>query len=73
MEPQYKSAELPLCPKCAKSMMLAQPWQRLYGLPEMNTFECKRCSIVFTEVDTGEGPVPERVIALHEETYHTLQ
>lgn len=71
MKPQ--SAELPLCPKCAKSMMLAQPWQRLCGLPEINTFECKRCSIVFTELDTGEGPVPERVIALHEETYHTLQ
>jgi C4-type Zn-finger protein len=73
MKPQHKSPELPLCPTCAKSMMLARTCAHLGGLLEMITFECKRCSIVFTEVDTGEGPVPERVIALHDEPYHTLQ
>jgi hypothetical protein len=54
-------------------MMLARTCPHLGGLPEKNTFECKRCTIVFTEVDTGEGPVPERAIALHEEAYHSLQ
>ena len=54
-------------------MNLARSWPRLGGLPEVHTFECKRCSIVFTEVVTGESPVPERASALYGEFYHALQ
>jgi hypothetical protein len=52
--------------------MLAKTWPRLGGLPELKTFECEGCSIVFTEVATGEAPIQERVIALHQEPYHQL-
>ena len=73
MKAQHTSAELPHCPNCTKPMVLARSWPRLGGLPEMKTFECKRCSIVFTEVVTGEGSAPERVSVLHDEAYHALQ
>jgi len=70
---QHASPELPDCPNCSKPMALARTWPRLGGLPEMGTFGCKRCSIVFTEVVTGEGSAPERASALHDEPYHALQ
>src|SRR6266540_1580437 len=54
MDSQHTSPELPLCPECDKTMILAKTWPRLGGLPQLNTFECKDCSIVFTEVVTGE-------------------
>ena len=67
------SPELPLCPNCNKSMALARTWPRLGGLPEMHTFQCEPCNVVFTEVATGSGAVPERVSALHEEVYAAMQ
>lgn len=50
-------------------MKLARTWPRLGSLPELNTFQCKGCGIVFTEVSGGD-PLPERVTALHEQLYH---
>jgi len=52
-------------------MVLARIWPRVGGLAEMQTFECKRCSIVFTEL-AGEDSAPERVGALHAEVYNVL-
>ena len=72
MEQQTPSDELPLCPRCAAPMVLARTWPRVGGLAEMQTFECKRCSIVFTELANGEGSAPERVGALHDEVYNVL-
>ena len=53
-------------------MVLLRTWPRVGGLAEMQTFECKRCSIVFTEIANGEGSAPERVGALHDEVYDAL-
>ena len=72
MEQQPPSDELPLCPSCARPIVLARAWPRVGGLAEMQTFECKRCSIVFTELANGEGSAPERVGALHDEIYNAL-
>jgi uncharacterized Zn finger protein len=63
----HTSTELPLCPSCAKSMMLIQTWFGIGKHPERSTFECKRCGTVFTEIVTGESSIRERVIALHQE------
>ena len=53
-------------------MALARTEPSLGTLPEVNTYECRRCSIVFTEVVTGTGSAPERVSVLHSETYEAL-
>jgi len=53
-------------------MELARTGPRLDALPEINTYECRRCRIVFTELVTEAGSVPERVSALHSETYQAL-
>jgi hypothetical protein len=68
-----QSTEFPLCPNCNKPMMLARTWSRLGGLPEMHTYQCKSCNVVFTEVATGNGVMPERASALHHETYAAMQ
>jgi hypothetical protein len=54
-------------------MELTQTWLGLGALPKRSTFECRRCSIVFTEIVTGESSIPERVSALHHDTYNALQ
>jgi hypothetical protein len=56
------SPDLPLCPACAKAMVLARTWPRLGGLSEMHTFQCEPCNVVFTEVATGDGPGRERAM-----------
>jgi hypothetical protein len=61
--------EPPFCPSCTKPMELARTWPRLGGLPEMHSFQCKLCDVVFTEVATGDGAEPERASALHGEEY----
>ena len=53
-------------------MVLARTWPRVGGLAEMQTFECKRCTIVFTELVNGGSYAPERVGALHDEVYNAL-
>lgn len=73
MKTQRESPELPLCPDCTKPMALVRTWPRVGGLPELRTFQCKRCSFVFTEVATGDGAAPERVRVLLEEDCRTLQ
>jgi len=72
MDMQHTPPEFPFCPNCAKPMALARTGPRPGTLPEINTYECRRCSIVFTEVVTGAGSVPERVSALHSESYQAL-
>ena len=67
------SPELPLCPACAKLMVLARTWPRVGGLPEIHTFQCEPCNVVFTEVVTGAGSAPERASALQYEVYSAMQ
>ena len=73
MKTRRASPELPLCPACIKPMGLARMRPRAGALPERQTFQCKNCSFVFTEVATGEGALPERVRVLLDEACHTLQ
>jgi hypothetical protein len=73
MDQPTTSPDFPLCPSCAKSMALARTWPRVGGLPEMHTFQCQPCNVVFTEVVTGAGAIPERVTVLHREEFHALQ
>jgi hypothetical protein len=72
METQHSLTEFPFCPNCVKPMVLAPAGQCPDGPLEINTFECRRCSIIFTEVVTGAGAAPERVSALHGEAFHAL-
>ena len=72
METQHSLPEFPFCPNCAKTMGLKRAKPCPGGLAEINTFECRRCDIVFTEVVTGAGAAPERVSALHGEAFHAL-
>jgi len=53
-------------------MVLLRTWPRMGGLPEIRNFECKRCTIVFTELVNGGSYAPERVGALHDEVYNAL-
>jgi hypothetical protein len=72
MATQLTPLEFPLCPKCAKPMASARTQPRFGERPEMNTYECQRCSIVFTEAVTGAASAPERASVLHGETYQAL-
>ena len=54
-------------------MVLARTWPHVGGLAEMHTFQCEPCNVVFTEVITGSGAIPERVTALHREEFRALQ
>ena len=72
MEQQPPSDELPLCFSLLSSNGVGAKWPRVGGLAEMQTFECKRCSIVFTELVDGTGSALERVGALHDEIYSAL-
>ena len=72
MDTQHTPLEFPLCPNCAKPMVSARTQPRFGEHPEMNTYECQRCSIVFAEVVTGAGSAPERASALHCEPYQAL-
>jgi hypothetical protein len=46
---QHAAPEPPLCPNCAKPMILDRTWPRVGGLAEMHTFQCEPCNVVFTE------------------------
>ena len=70
---ENQSSDLPLCPSCAQPMALARTWPRVGGLPEMHTFQCQPCNVLFTEIATGGGAIPERVTVLHREEFHALQ
>lgn len=69
----YVAARTAALPNCTKSMILSRTWPRVGGLSEMRAFECKRCSIVFTEMVNGDSSIPERLSVLHYETYSALQ
>jgi hypothetical protein len=64
MDQPATSPDAPICPDCAKVMALARTWPRVGGLLEMQTFQCKDCNVVFTEVVTGAAPIQERVTVL---------
>ena len=59
----------PYCPNCGRLMNLTRTKPRGLGLPDRHTYECKRCNVVFTEIATGEAPIPERVSALNLEYF----
>ena len=43
------AANTPHCPNCGQPMKLALVTPRVGGLPELQTFECRPCSVAFTE------------------------
>ena len=43
------AANTPRCPNCGQPMKLARVTPRVGGLPELQTFECRPCSVVLTE------------------------
>jgi transposase-like protein len=61
----FGMSEIPVCPKCARAMRLAKTTPRLGGLPELRTYQCKECVMVFTEIMTGPGPIAERACVLN--------
>ena len=69
----HASPDLPLCPSCARPMVLAGTWPRVGELPERHTFLCERCDVVFTEVATGGGAGRERAIDLQYEVHPVVQ
>jgi transposase-like protein len=42
-------ANTPRCPACGHPMKLARITPRVGGLPELQTFECRPCSVAYTE------------------------
>jgi hypothetical protein len=43
------------CPKCSNPMRLARVTPRFGGLPELRTFECRRCGVAVTEAVENPG------------------
>jgi hypothetical protein len=62
----------PSCPNCEKRMRLTGTFRRR-GLPPLKTYRCARCSIAFTEADTGQSSIVQRAKVLLEETCWPLQ
>jgi hypothetical protein len=48
-------AKIPHCASCGQPMKLARVTPRFGGLPELQTFECRPCGSVLTEM-TDERP-----------------
>ncbi len=46
-------------------MVLVAALSRPAGMPERHTYACKACDVKFTELDTGDGPLPDRVCVLN--------
>lgn len=44
-----ETANAPLCPSCGQPMCFKRAVPRLAALPELRTFECKRCAVTYTE------------------------
>jgi hypothetical protein len=47
-------------------MSVSRTIPRVGGMPELISYQCKQCDMVYTEENTGGSPLPERAIALHE-------
>ena len=71
MDQPATSLDFPLCPNCVNPMVLARTWPRVGGLAEMHTYQCQPCNVVFTEIVTGAGAIPERMTVLHCEEFHS--
>jgi len=41
----------PLCPNCSRPMIVARTIPGALGVPEVNVFECRRCSVDFITED----------------------
>jgi transposase-like protein len=63
----------PKCPWCAKPMTFVQATPGAGGGPAKHRFECKRCIIVYTELERSGERAPERVRKLNGEPIRTLQ
>jgi hypothetical protein len=57
----------PNCPVCNELMLLSRTVPRLGGFPQLKTYQCKPCGVVFTEEDSGSNPISERARALYDE------
>lgn len=66
-------ADAPDCFACRKPMSLTRVKRYTSGPPQMHTFECTNCGVLFIEIVTGDGPARERVSILHEEATFPVQ
>ena len=57
----------PICPECGSRMKRAKVTPSFGGLPELRTFRCATCNVVFTEVVTGPEAIAERACVLNVE------
>jgi hypothetical protein len=46
------------CPVCAGTMTLANTVKRFYTLPELRTYECRRCAVLTTR---REAPLTDEL------------
>lgn len=46
-------------------MTLVNALPRPGGTPVLHSYTCKSCDVEFTELDTGDAPLPERVCVLN--------
>lgn len=51
-------------------MVLVSTSARLHCAPQLYSYACKSCDVKFTELDTGDEPLPERVCVLNFEAGH---
>ena len=67
------ASRAPKCPWCGKPMSFVQATPGANGSPVKHRYECKRCIIVYTEVERNGERTPERVRKLNDEPIRTLQ
>lgn len=62
----------PICPWCAKPMTHVRTTPTASGGARKHHYECKRCIVLYTELDRSGEPMPERARKLDRERIHTL-
>ena len=66
-------SQAPKCPWCAKPMTYVQAMPAAGGGARKRRYECKRCIVVYTELDRDGDDTPDRARNLDREPVHTLQ
>jgi hypothetical protein len=66
-------SKAPNCPWCAKRMTYVRTTPAASGGQRTHHYECKRCIVLYTELDRDGERRPERVRKLDRQPIHTLQ
>ena len=65
--------KIPKCPWCAKPMSYVRTTPAAGDGALRHRYECKRCIVLYEEIDRNGERAPDRVRRLDRERVHTLQ